>query len=71
MIKIENIVEYKRAGDPEWRFVCATRDYEAALMKFEDAKKMLQNAAEIRIRVKVTQSQIAEEWRRGDESRAD
>lgn len=64
MIKIENIIEYKRAGDPEWRFVCATRDYEAALMRFEDAKKMLLNAAEIRIRVKVTQSQIAEEWRR-------
>ena len=66
MIKIENIVEYKRAGDKEWRFVCATRDYEAALMKFEDAKKMILNAAEIRIRVKVTQSQIAEEWRRGE-----
>ncbi len=64
MIKIENIVEYKRAGDPEWRFLCTTRDYEAALMRFEDAKKMLLNADEIRIRVKVTQSQIAEEWRR-------
>jgi hypothetical protein len=64
MIKIENIVEYKRAGDPEWCFVCATRDYEAALMTFEDVKKILRDAAEIRIRVKVTQSQIAEEWRR-------
>ena len=66
MIKIENIVEYKRAGDKEWRFICATRDYEAALMTFEDVKKMILNAAEIRIRVKVTQSQIAEEWRRGE-----
>lgn len=64
MIKIENIIEYKRASDPEWRFVCATRDYEAVLMRFEDAKKMLLNAAEIRIRVKVTQSQIAEEWKK-------
>lgn len=64
MIKIENIVEYKRAGDPEWRFVCATRDYEAALMTFEDVKKAIPNATEIRIRVKVTQSQVAEEWRR-------
>lgn len=64
MIKIENIIEYKREGDKEWRFVCATRDYEAALMRFEDAKKMLLDAAEIRIRVKVTQSQIAEEWRK-------
>lgn len=71
MIKIENIVEYKRAGDKEWRFVCATRDYEAALITFEDTKKILLDVAEIRIRVKVTQSQIAEEWRRGDESRAD
>lgn len=64
MIKIENIVEYKRAGDPEWRFVRATRDYEAALTTFEEVKKILLDAAEIRIRVKVTQSQIAEEWRR-------
>lgn len=64
MLKIENIVEYKRAGDPEWRFICATRDYEAALTTFEEVKKILRDAAEIRIRVKVTQSQIAEEWRR-------
>lgn len=64
MIKIENIVEYKRTGDPEWRFVCATRDYETALMRFEEVKKILLDAAEIRIRVKVTQSQIAEEWRK-------
>lgn len=67
MIKIENIVEYKRAADKEWRFVYATRDYEAALMRFEDAKKMILNAAEIRIRVKVTQSQIAEEWRKDND----
>jgi hypothetical protein len=66
MIKIENIVEYKRAGDLEWRFVCTTRNYEAALMTFEDVKKAITDAAEIRIRVKVTQSQIAEEWRRGE-----
>lgn len=67
MIKIENIVEYKRAGDPEWRFVCATRDYDIALRRFEDAKKTIPEAAEIRIRVKVTQSQIAEEWRRNND----
>lgn len=67
MIKIENIVEYKRKDDTEWRFVCATRDYEAALTTFEDVKKMILNAAEIRIRVKVTQSQIAEEWRKGND----
>lgn len=71
MIEIENIVEYKRAGDPEWRFLCATRDHDIALTRFEDAKKTIPDAAEIRIRVKVTQSQIAEEWRRGNESRTD
>mgnify|MGYP006895540548 CR=1 FL=1 len=63
MIKIENIVEYKRKDDREWRFVCATRDYDIALTRFEDAKT-IPEAAEIRIRVKVTQSQVAEEWRR-------
>lgn len=63
MIKIENIVEYKRKDDREWRFVCATRDYEIALRRFEDAKT-IPEAAEIRIRVKVTQSQVAEEWRK-------
>ena len=64
MIKIENILEYKRAADKEWRFLCATRDYDIVSRRFEDAKKMIADAAEIRIRVKVTQSQIAEEWRR-------
>lgn len=64
MIKIENIVEYKRKNDPEWRFLCATRDYEIALRRFEGAKTSIPEAAEIRIRVKVSQSQIAEEWRR-------
>lgn len=67
MIKIENIIEYKRAGDPEWRFVCATRDYDTVSKRFEDAKKAIADAAEIRIRVKVTQSQIAEEWRRDND----
>ena len=66
MIKINNIVEYKRAGDPEWRFVSGGSDYKKALERFEDAKKTITDAAEIRIRVKVTQSQIAEEWRRGE-----
>jgi hypothetical protein len=33
-------------------------------MTFEDVKKAIPNATEIRIRVKVTQSQIAEEWRK-------
>lgn len=64
MIKTENIIEYKRAGDPEWRFVCATRDYDTVSRRFEDAKTSIPDAAEIRIRVKVTQSQIAEEWKR-------
>ena len=63
MIKLENIIEYKRAGDPEWRFVSGESDYEKALERFEDAKKTIPDAAEIRLRVKVTQSQIAEEWR--------
>ncbi len=67
MIKIENIVEYKRAGDPEWRFVYATRDYDIALTRFESSKTSIPDAAEIRIRVKVTQSQIAEEWRKDND----
>jgi hypothetical protein len=64
MIKNENIVEYKRQDDHKWRFICATFDYDIALRRFEDAKTSIPDAAEIRIRVKVTQSQIAEEWRR-------
>lgn len=64
MIKIENIVEYKRVGDKEWRYICASRDYDIALTRFEGAKTSIPDAAEIRIRVKVSQSQIAEEWRR-------
>lgn len=68
MIKVNNIVEYKRKDDREWRFVCATRDYDIALTRFEDAKKTIPDAAEIRIRVKVTQSQIAEEWKKEDKN---
>ena len=64
MIKVENILEYKRAGDPEWRFVSGGGDYEEALVRFEDAKKTIPDAVCIRLRVKVTQSQIAEEWKR-------
>lgn len=64
MIKTENIIEYKRAVDPEWRFLCATCDYDIVSRRFEDAKKVITDAAEIRIRVKVSQSQIAKEWRR-------
>ena len=67
MIKIENIVEYKRAGDKEWRFVCTTRDYDIALRRFDDAKTSIPDAAEIRIRVKVSQSQVAEEWRKDND----
>ncbi len=67
MIKINNIVEYKRKDDREWRFVCATRDYDIALTRFEDAKKTIPEAAEIRIRVKVSQSQVAEEWRKDND----
>lgn len=66
MIKIENIVEYKRKDDREWRFVCATRDYEIALSRFEDAKT-IPEAAEVRLRVKVSQSQVAEEWRKDND----
>lgn len=66
MIKIENIVEYKRAADKEWRFVCATRDYDIALTRFEDAKT-IPEAAEVRLRVKVSQSQVAEEWRKDND----
>ncbi len=66
MTKIENIIEYKRKDDREWRFVCATRDYDIALRRFEDAKT-IPEAAEVRIRVKVTQSQVAEEWRRNND----
>lgn len=61
MSKTENIVEYKRADDREWRFICATRDYDIALTRFEDAKTSIPDAAEIRIRVKVSQSQIADQ----------
>ena len=64
MDKTRNIVEYKRAGDKEWRMIFATCNYDTALTQFEDAKKSIPDAAEIRIRVKVSQSEIVEEWRR-------
>lgn len=63
MTKIKYIVEYKRVGDREWRFICGTGDYDKAKERYEEAQKTL-DAAEIRIRKKIEQSQIVEEWRK-------
>lgn len=61
MTKIKYIVEYKRVVDREWRFICGTGDYDKAKERYEEAQKTL-DAAEIRMRRKIEQSQIVEEW---------
>lgn len=64
MTKIKYIVEYKRVGDREWRFICGTGDYDIALRRFEDAKATIPDAAEIRIRKKIEQCEVVEEWKK-------
>lgn len=70
MMKIENVVEYKRKDDREYRFFCANESYAEARKMFEKAKSII-GVVKLRIRTVITQQEIAEEWRRGDESRAD
>lgn len=63
MTKIKYIVEYKRVVDREWRFICGTGDYDKAKERYEEAQKTL-DAAEIRIRKKIEQCEVVEEWKK-------
>ena len=62
-IKHDFIIEYKRAGDRDWRFFCTARDDEEARQRFE-CLKPIPHIHKLRIRREVVQSQTIEEWSR-------
>lgn len=73
MEHIKYIVEYKREGDREWRFYYGTTvsnmtiDFDRLEEKYEEAKNAT-GAAMVRIRKKIEQSQVIEEWKKENEN---
>ena len=66
MGNIDNVVEYKRKDDQEWRFFCVCKNYAEALKMFEKVKSIT-GIIKLRIRIVVTQQEVAVEWKREDE----
>ena len=63
---INNVVEYKRKGDREYRFFCADESYAEARKMFEKAKSII-GVVKLRIRTVITQQEIVDVWNREDE----
>lgn len=64
---IDNVVEYKRKDDREYRYFCATESYAEARKMFEKAKSII-GVTKLRIRVVVTQQEVVDTWSREDEN---
>lgn len=58
---INNVVEYKRKDDREYRFFCADESYAEARKMFEKAKSII-GVVKLRIRTVITQQEIVERW---------
>lgn len=67
MEHIKYIVEYKREGDREWRFYYSTTDFDRLGKKYDEAKNAT-GAAVVRMRKKIEQSQVIEEWKKENEN---
>lgn len=65
MTKIKYIVEYKRVGDREWRFYFgfSGTDYNRLGEKYDEAREIA-GVAEVRIRKKIEQCEVVEEWKK-------
>lgn len=63
-MKIKYIIEYKLEGEPDkWRYYHAAGNEDKAWELMEEANR-LEGAFEVRMRAKVEQSHIAEEWKK-------
>lgn len=60
---INNVVEYKRKDDREYRFFCAYESYAEARKMFEKAKSII-GVVKLRIRTVITQQEIVDMWSR-------
>lgn len=63
---INNVVEYKRKDDQEYRYFCASESYAEAREMFEKAKSII-GVVKLRIRTVITQQEIVDVWSREDE----
>lgn len=67
-MKTKYIIEYKLEGEPDkWRYYHAAGNEDKARELMEEAKQ-LEGAFEIRMRAKVEQSHIVEEWKKENEN---
>lgn len=63
-MKTKYIIEYKLKGEPDkWRYYHAAGNEDKAWELMEEAKR-LEGAFEVRMRAKVEQSHIVEEWKK-------
>lgn len=63
-IKTKYIVEYRLKGREDWKYYNASSKEELA-RKFMDEAKDLDGVVEVRLRAKVSQSQIVATWEKG------
>lgn len=63
-IKTKYVVEYRLRGKEDWKYYNASCKEELA-RKFMDEAKDLDGVVEVRLRAKVSQSQILETWEKG------
>lgn len=63
-IKTKYVVEYRLRGREDWKYYNASSKEELA-RKFMDEAKDLDGVVEVRLRAKVSQSQIVETWEKG------
>lgn len=64
-IKTKYIVEYRLKGREDWKYHNASSKEELA-RKFMDEAKSLDGVVKVRLRAKVSQSQIVDIWEKGN-----
>lgn len=63
-VKIKYVVEYRLRGKEDWKYYNATGKEELAY-KFMDDAMDLDGVVEVRLRAKISQSQILKTWEKG------
>ena len=63
-MKFKYIVEYRLKGLEDWKYYNASSKEELA-RKYMDEAKDLDGVVEVRLRAKISQSQILETWEKG------
>lgn len=64
LIKTKYIVEYRLKGQDDWKYYNASYK-EELVYKFMDEATDLDDVVEVRLRAKISQSQILKTWEKG------